>query len=125
MRVGDRVEHVEEEAKPRLDAETAAVAVAIYRLALDVLEDEIRLSGRRHSGVEEARDVGIGKARENAPLAPEAFLAGAADEARVQELDGGVALELAVAAASQPYVAHSALADEGDQRVGADRLAGE
>ena len=53
---------VEEQAQARLDVESRAVAVAVDRLALDVLEHEVGLAGRRHAGVEELRDVRVGEA---------------------------------------------------------------
>ena len=45
VRVRDRLQDVEEEADARLDAEYAFVAIAVDGLAVDVLEDEIRLAG--------------------------------------------------------------------------------
>ena len=35
------------------------VAVAIDRLSVDVFEDQIRLSRRRHAGIDEARDMRV------------------------------------------------------------------
>ena len=57
VRVGDGIEHVEEQAEPRLDAERALVAVAVDGLAVDVLEHEIGLAGLRDAGVDEVGDV--------------------------------------------------------------------
>ena len=68
---------------------------------------------------------GIGEPREDVALAPEALCAGAAHEARVQELDGRAALEPPVVAAGEPDVAHAALADQRHERPVADLLAGE
>ena len=62
---------------------------------------------------------------EDRAFPPEALLAGAADEARVEKLDGDPSFEAAVAALRQPDAAHAALADGLDQRVRADRLTGE
>ncbi len=106
----------------RFDPEAARVAVPVDRLPVDVLEDDVRLARGRHAGVDQARDVRVGEPREDRALAAEALLAGAADEARVQELDGDAPLEAPVAAARQPDRAHSALADRLDQGIGADRL---
>ena len=42
--MGDRLQDVQEQQEARLDTETPVVAVAIDPLALDVLEDEVRLT---------------------------------------------------------------------------------
>ncbi len=63
--------------------------------------------------------------RQDRALAAEALLAGAADEAQVQQLDGGAALEAAVAAPGQPHRPHPALSDLRLERVGPERLAGQ
>ena len=44
MRVGDGAEDVEEEPQPRLDPECVIVAVGVDGGAVDVLDDEVRLS---------------------------------------------------------------------------------
>ena len=74
------------------------VAVAIDALAVDVLEHEVGLAERRDAGIEEVRDVRMAQPRQDAAFAPEALLAVAADQAGVQQLDRGHALEAAVAA---------------------------
>ena len=125
MRVRDGFEHLQKKANPGVDVELAGVAVPVDGLALDVFEDEVGLARGRHPGVEQAGDVGIGEPREQVALAPEPLLAGAAEQARVQELDGGAALEAAVVALREPHVAHAALTDERSQGPVADRLARE
>ncbi len=69
VRVRDRLEHVEEEARrgPRRP-ERSAVAVRVDRLALDVLEDEVRLARAGDAGVEQAGDVRVGEPREDVAL---------------------------------------------------------
>src|SRR5262249_55450774 len=109
VRMGDGLENVEKEAEPLLDPEAAVPAIGVDRLALDVLEHEVGLAGCGHAGVEEPGDVGIGQTREDLALAAEPLLARAADEARVEQLDGGGALEAPVAAAREPDVAHASL----------------
>src|SRR5262245_64176755 len=64
----------------------------------DVCSSDLR---RRDAGVEEPRDVRVRQPGEDLALAPEPFGAGAPDEARVEQLDGGVALEAPVAARSE------------------------
>ena len=82
------------------------------RLAVDVLEDEIRLARWRHTGIDEVRDVRMGQPGEECAFAPESLFAGAADQRDVQQLDRRASFEAAVAALGQPDAAHPALADE-------------
>ena len=63
VRVCDGFEDFGEKAQARFDAEAPHVAMAVDRLAFDVLEHEVRLPGRRHASVEQARDVWIGEPR--------------------------------------------------------------
>ena len=108
-----------------LDVEPPIVAIPVDVLSVDVLEHEVGLSPLGHAGIEEARDVGMHEPGEDRALPPEALPAGAADEARVEKLDRDPSFEAAVAALRQPDASHAALADGLDQRVRADRLAGE
>ena len=104
------------------------VAVAIDRLAVDVLEDEVRLAARRDAGVDQPGDVRVGQPREQAAFAPEPLLAArraGAHQREVQQLDRGAALEAAVRALGQPDRAHAAVPDRRDQPIGADGVAGE
>jgi hypothetical protein len=61
------------------------------------------------------------QARQDAALAPEALLSGAAEESEVQQLHGDLSLEASVAAPREPDRPHAAVADGGDERVGAER----
>ena len=87
MRVGDRVEHVEEEAEARLDPERVLVAVAVDGLAVDVLEDEVRLAAGETPASMRCAMCGMRQAGEDGALALEALFAGAADQRDVQQLD--------------------------------------
>ena len=107
----------------RFDAEGVGIAVAVDLLAFDVFQDQIRLAGRRHPGVDEMRDVRMSEAGQDAALAPEAPFAGVPDEAGVEKLHGGPSLEAAIAPPGEPHAAHPSLPDDRDERVGADRLA--
>ena len=91
--------------------ERVLVAIAVDGLAVDVLEHEIRLAGRRDAGVDEVRDVRVGEPGEDGAFAPESLFAGAADQRDVQQLDRRAAFEAAVAALGEPDAAHPALAD--------------
>ena len=112
MRVGDGRQHVEKQTQARFDAESLAVAVAVDRLPLDVLQHDIGLAKCRHARVNEMGNVRMGKPGQDAALAPEALLPSAADEAGVQELDRRLPLEAAVAPPGKPDVAHAPLPDQ-------------
>ncbi len=120
--VGDGGQHVDEQTKTCSDAEPIDIAITVDPLAFDVLDHQIRLSGGRDAGVDQARDVRMGKPSKNAALALKTFLACASDQCGVQQLDGDFALETAVAAPSEPHGPHAALAERRFQCVGADRL---
>ena len=92
------------------------------RLAVDVLEHEIRLAGRRDAGVDEVRDARVAQPGEDGAFAREPLFAGAADQRDVQQLDRGASLEAAVAALGEPHAAQPALSDMRHQPVGADHL---
>ena len=75
--------------------------------------------------VGQTSDVRMLESSQDAPLPPESLLPRAPDQARVEELDGRLPLEAAVAAPGQPHAAHAPLADRRDEHVGADPLPGE
>ncbi len=122
MSMGDGCQHVEKEPQARLGAEPAIVTVAIDALAIDVLEHEVGLAGRRHAGIDQVRDVRMPHARQDRTFAPEPLFAGSADDGGIQQLDCGQSFEPAVAALRQPDAAHAALADQRYELVGAENL---
>ena len=127
VRVGVRHggEDVEEEPDAGLDVEGPALAPAVDRLALDVLEHEVRLAGRGDAGVEELGDVGVFQPRQDRGLAAEAGGPRRAQERGGEELDRGHPLEVAVDSPRQPDAAHPAGAERLDQRIGAEDLSHE
>ena len=80
--VGDGLEHVEKQPDSRFDVEPVLVAIAVDVIALNVLENEIRLSGVRHSGIDQFGDIGMCQTAEDDALALESLLAGSARSAR-------------------------------------------
>ena len=117
------LDHVADEPDARLDPEAPRIAVLVDRLAVHVLEDQVELAGRRDARVDEVRDVRVGEAGEDADLAPEASFAGAAHEARVQDLHRHLPLEAAVGALREPDAPHASLPDVRGDPVGAEGLA--
>ena len=124
VRVGHRGQDVEEEPQTRRHVETPAVAWRSMCSPATCSSTRYGVPERREAGIEQMRDLRMGEPREDTGLAGEALGCVASEQRRVQQLDGGALRELAVAALSQPYRAHAALADRLDQPVGADLQAG-
>src|SRR5204863_3437046 len=93
--------------------------------AVDKLQDQERLTGRRNTRIDEPGDVRVSDPREKIAFAPETLLACPAHERGMQQLDGNLALVAAVAAAGEPHAAHAALPEWRLQRIRADRLTGQ
>ena len=100
-------------------------AVTVDRLAVHVLEHEVRLRRARDAGIDKMGNARMAKARQQGAFAREPFLAGTVDEREIQQFDGGTPLEPAIAAFGQPHGARAALADEGEEAVGAHHLSTE
>src|SRR5256885_3349659 len=117
----DSRKDIEEQPDASVDTQVLSVAMAIDRLAIDVLENQKRLARRCYAGVEETRDVRMREPREQHAFAREALFA-AAGKRDVKELHGHAAVEPAVASLGKPNGAHAAVSDRRDQRVRADSL---
>jgi hypothetical protein len=124
MRVRDGVGHLQEQIEPGGGVEPALRRVAIDARALDVLEDEVWLPGLRDACVEKPRDVRVRQPREQRALTPEPLVTQPIPHGEVDELDRGLALEAAVAAARQPHRTHAAHPERPNERVAADGLPG-
>ena len=119
--IGDRVGDLEKELEPGAHGKSMRVGEAIDAQAVDELQDEERLPGRRHAGVVETRDAGVGEARQDRAFAAEALRSALLDERRVKELDGDIAFETSVVPACPPDRSHAAGTDALDELVGAER----
>src|ERR1700687_4603249 len=95
----------------RLDIKRMLVAILIDVTPVNVFDDQVRLAGGRDACVNEVRDVGVGEAREKAPLAPEPLLARASAKPKIQELHRRTPFEATIAPSGHPDRAHSSLAD--------------
>ncbi len=116
--------------KSRRRASTSSrfpVAVAVDRLAFDVLEHEVGLARRARRPRPISRAMwGWARRARIVALAPETLFARAPDEARVQELDGRLALRNARRFFGRARRCPCRPGRSGAiKRVGADRLAGE
>ncbi len=121
----DRRQNLEKEPYACPDPEVVRVAVAIDRLALDQLEDEVGLTALGDTRVEQASDIGMRELGENAAFAAKSFGAAACNQREIEKLDRHPACEAAIAAMGQPHAAHFPLAQRGVERVAADNTTGE
>src|ERR1700691_1325824 len=108
-------QHIEKESNTAVHVQLAFVAIPVDSHAVHILEDQIRLAASRHSGIKQLGDVRVGKPAYDAALAFESFLRRRAGESDAHELDGGAALESAVAAFGQPYDTHPSLPNSRNQ----------
>ena len=111
VRVGDGLEHIEEQAHAGLEPERVMIAVGVDVLALDVLQHQVGLLHRRHTGVDEVRDMRMSEPGQDAALAREPRFRVAAHQTQVQQLDRDLPVEPAIAPLSQPDGSHAAAAD--------------
>ncbi len=93
--VRDRGEYVQKERRRASMPSAFTVTVLVDALALDLLQDQVRLARRGDTGVDEPSDVRVSKTGENVAFAPEPLLAGTPDQRGVQELDRDRALRSA------------------------------
>src|SRR5262249_4308596 len=124
VRVRHCIEHILEKPDPRLNMQLAHVAVAINRLALNVLQNEIGLARSRYSSVQKIRNVGMREPPEYGAFPLKAFLASVANQSDIQELDSRTPREPSIGPLGQPDTSHSPLPDLRDQHVRPDRLPG-
>jgi hypothetical protein len=108
---GDGLHHVDEQPQAGFHVQLALIAPAIDGLAAHQLQHQVGLATftvAGHPGVEQARDVWVFQPRQDAALALEALARLGAVQAPVHQLDGGLAVVAAVAAARQPHAGHAA-----------------
>ncbi len=120
VRVRHRRQHIEKEPHTRIDREPIRVAISIDRLAINVLEHEIRLTDLGDAGIDEMRDVRMRELGENTGLTCEPSLHGMADECGVEKLDRRSSLETPIAPLGEPHAAHAAMTDRCHQPVVTD-----
>ena len=122
--VVDRLAHLDHQAQPLLQREAAGGAPVGDRSAVDVLEDEVGLAALAAAAVEEARDAGMHEAGEDPALAQEPGQDRLRSQLGPHQLERDAAVELAVGPLGEPDLGHAAAAEEREQPVVADPLAG-
>src|SRR5262249_37819939 len=103
--------HINEKTDPRVQVEAALVTIFVNRLALNVLKNQIRFSGRSNACVNQFGDVRMRKLSQNSSFALESSGASLGGNGETQKLDGDVPFEPAVATRSEPDAAHPALSE--------------
>ena len=106
--------------RSRARREAVLVAVAVDRLAVDVLHDEVRLAVVGHAAVEQPRDVRMIERREDLSLGAEAVASMSASEPAAQQLERDLLLELSVGALGEEDAPMPAAAELADDAIGAD-----
>ena len=117
--------HLADELDPDREGVLRGAAGLGDRHAGDPLEGEVRAPVRRHSGVEELRDVRMAEGRQNVAFAAEAALHRAPGEMGVRQLEGDLAFVGAVAPGGEPDDPHPAAPELAHEGVGADAISGE
>ncbi len=117
--------HLADELDPDREGVPRGAAGFGDRHAGDPLEGEVRAPVRRHSGVEELRDVRMAEGRQNVAFAAEAALHRAPGEVGVRQLEGDLAFVGAVAPGGEPDDPHAAASELAFEGVGADAVSGE
>jgi len=80
-------------------------------MALNVLENKIRLLSRRHSRVDQFRDVCMPHAAQNVALASESLLACISHTCDIEKLHCYAPLKPSIISFCQPDTAHTTVAD--------------
>src|SRR5262249_16948006 len=105
MRVADGLADLEEELDARPERGSVLAKVGVERLAVDVLENEVRVTAVAHAAVDETGDPGVIEAREDRALAVETRLE---LRRRGEELDRDALRERPVDALGEIHGAHAA-----------------
>src|SRR5581483_7230368 len=98
-------------------------AIAIDRLALHVLEDEVRLAIVAHARVEQSGDMWVRKSRQKTRFVPDVRCRIASQPGPLEQLQGRASFEPAVTATPEPDAAHSTASQEALNDVRADLFA--
>jgi hypothetical protein len=75
VRIGDRLQDVEKQPDTGLDTQSLLIAVAVDVVALDMLENEIGLSGVRYPRIDQFGDIRVRQSAENDAFALESLFA--------------------------------------------------
>lgn len=99
-------------------------AIAIDWGAFDVFDREVRLTALRHAGIEKPCDVGMIERPENRALLRHPLLESASLPGAMRQFQRDEPLDEPIGSLRTPDFAHAADAEQLDQRIGPDLIAG-
>ncbi len=123
MRILDGVHDLPHEFEPHVDVRAVLAAPLRDRHAIDIFQREIRPAVGGEARVIERGDVRMVEACEDVALTAEAFAHRARKKVDVRQLEGHVAVELAVGALREPDHTHSAGSNFAHEPIDADSRA--
>ena len=119
MRVMDGGANSLKEFQSVFGVERVQIAIVIDRQALDVLHHQVRSIVFRRAAIEQTRDVGMIKGRENLPLVAKAAHDKIRVHAAANQLDGDLLSILIIIAFAEINRAHAAASEFANDFVGA------
>jgi len=111
MSEGDGIGYLEEDLEPRMNGQVMALAIPVDALARDIFEDQKRLSGWGHPGIEQRGDIWMLEGVENIALASESLTEESVAPASSRKLKRNRPKKQTVTALSQPDFGHAAFTD--------------
>src|SRR5262249_49669942 len=120
----DAAADLDEEIEPRAHVEPLRVAIVDHPGTVDVLHDEVRVAAERAAGVEDLRDAPVAHQGERLTLRLEAGEHLRAVETGPEPLQGDAASDRLLLL-RLPDDPHAALAEDPEEEVGSDPLAGD
>src|SRR5437879_6000175 len=115
-------QRIDQQQNARADVKLVLVTIAVNVVALNVLKYKKRLPGKRHSCVNEFRDVGMCQTTQNAAFALESLFTALPHQGNIENLHRYASLKPSVASFRQPDSAHSPMADLRNQSVDTESL---
>jgi len=122
MGVGYAVANAEEELEEAADVEPGGISVD--RLSLDVFHDEEEAAGGGMAGVDYMNDGGVLEGGEELPLGEEALAPNGAEAIAAQQFDGDLLLQFAIDTLGEIDGAHPSAAEQGEDAIRAEVIAG-
>ena len=122
MREADRIQHLFEQVEPLFERRIVLAQPVVQRPALDMLHHDIGRTVSGLSAIVKPRDMRVVERGKNLALAIEAFDQAGGEDARPDQLDRDLVVEIACRPLSEVDRAHPAAPDPLDHAVGADAL---
>ena len=121
VRIGNGAADLIEQTDAGIDVEATGIAIAIDAFPADVLEHQIASTIRQDADIQQARNVGVGEARQDLTFTPEAFQRQFVGRGVMEHLDRDLAFEETVITRREPHPTHAAGTEAAEYRPGSDR----